>query len=74
VPVTEKVKLPEADGVPDKTPADESESPVGSVPDVTAYVDGAVPPADVTVWLYATPTVPLGKPERTMEGQFIEIL
>ena len=74
MPVTENVKLPAADGVPDNTPPDERESPVGSVPDVTAYVTGAVPPADVTVWLYAKPTVPLGKPERTMEGQFILIV
>jgi hypothetical protein len=74
VPVTENVKLPEADGVPDKTPPEERESPAGSVPDVTAYVDGAVPPAEVIVWLYPTPTVPLGRPERAMEGQFMLIV
>jgi hypothetical protein len=56
VAVTVKEKLPEAEGVPDKTPPEESERPPGRVPLVTLNAYGAVPPEAVIVWLYADPT------------------
>ena len=51
VAVTVKVKLPPVVGVPEITPEDESVSPVGSVPVVTAKLYGAVPLLAVIVWL-----------------------
>ena len=40
--------------VPEKAPPDESETPVGSVPAVTAYVTVPMPPACVSVAAYGT--------------------
>ena len=61
-PVTCTVKLdvPAVVGVPLKTPAEDSVSPAGSVPEVTDQLYGGVPPVAASVWLYALPTVPAG--------------
>jgi len=56
VAVTVKEKLPEAEGVPERTPLEDRERPPGSVPLVTLNEYGAVPPEAVIVWLYADPT------------------
>ena len=47
-------------GVPEIAPPAESVRPAGSAPPVTVKVCGATQPLAVSVWLYATPTVPLG--------------
>src|SRR5512139_3476638 len=62
-PVTCTVKLcvPNAVGVPLKTPAVDRESPAGSVPADTDQLYGVVPPVAANVWLYAVPTVPEGR-------------
>ena len=57
---TVKFETPAADGVPLKTPAEESVSPAGSAPDNTDQPYGVVPPVAANVWLYAVPTVPVG--------------
>ena len=44
VTVTVKEKFPAAVGVPLKTPAEESVTPAGSAPPVTAHVYGVFPP------------------------------
>ena len=51
---TVKFETPAADGVPLKTPAEESVSPAGSAPDNTDQPYGVVPPVAANVWLYAT--------------------
>ena len=48
---TMKVKLPAAVGVPDRTPAVDRLSPVGSVPLDFVKVYGLLPPLAVNVWL-----------------------
>lgn len=48
---TTKVKLPVALGVPERTPAVESDSPVGRVPLDFVNVYGLVPPLPVNVVL-----------------------
>jgi hypothetical protein len=58
VAVTVNVKLPDAVGVPERTPAEESTSPEGNAPPVTANVCGARPPDAVNVWLYGVPCTP----------------
>jgi hypothetical protein len=58
VAVTVKVKLPDTVGVPERTPAEESTSPAGNAPAVTANVCGARPPDAVSVWLYGVPCTP----------------
>jgi hypothetical protein len=61
VPVTVKVQVQAAVGVPVIAPVLESASPAGSAPLATVVekVYGAAPPEAVSVWLYAAPTVPL---------------
>ena len=49
VAVTVKLNVPAAVGVPDRTPAEVSVSPVGMAPTVTANVYGDVPPDAVIV-------------------------
>jgi hypothetical protein len=53
VPETVKVKVPAAAGVPEMTPALESERPLGSAPlaTVVAKVYGEFPPEADSVWL-----------------------
>ena len=46
--------------MPDTVPEDESVSPFGNPPRVTAKLYGDVPPVAKIVWLYATPTAPVG--------------
>ena len=46
-----KVKLPTAVGVPERTPAVVSVSPLGRAPVVTVKVYGLTPPLAVMVWL-----------------------
>jgi hypothetical protein len=43
VTVTVKLKVPNAVGVPESTPAELIITPVGSAPDVIAHMYGAVP-------------------------------
>ena len=55
-------------GVPEITPVDgSSDNPVGSVPESTAHVIGAVPVA-ASVWLYAVSTTPRGSDVVVMVG------
>ena len=49
VALTEKLKLPAAVGVPERTPLLVKVTPAGSAPVVTAYVYGDVPPLAVIV-------------------------
>jgi hypothetical protein len=58
VAVTVNVKLPVCIGVPERTPAAESERPAGSEPAETANVYGATPPTAASVLVRATPAVP----------------
>src|SRR5450432_3525753 len=60
VALTVKVKLPLADGVPERTPAVDRLSPPGRVPLDTVKVYGLLPPLAVMVWLYAAVVVPSG--------------
>src|SRR5206468_550141 len=46
--------------VPLNTPAVESVSPAGTLPEKTVKVYGPRPPLAVSVWLYAAPSVPPG--------------
>jgi hypothetical protein len=55
VAVTVKVNAPDTVGVPERTPPEESTSPAGNAPAVTAKVCGARPPDAVNVWLYGVP-------------------
>ena len=49
-------------GIPEMTPAVLKVKPAGSDdPEASDQVYGVVPPVAVRVWLYATPTVPLGR-------------
>jgi hypothetical protein len=53
------LKVPEAVGVPETTPAELNARPAGSVePEATAQVYGGTPPDAVSWKLYAVPTVP----------------
>jgi hypothetical protein len=54
-------------GVPDRTPAVESDNPVGIVPVSSVHVIGVVPVA-ASVCVYATPTVPPGSVAVVMTG------
>jgi hypothetical protein len=47
VAVSTKLKVPVAVGTPERTPAGESSSPVGNVPDVFAQVTAPIPPVEV---------------------------
>lgn len=47
VAVMVKLKVPNTVGVPDNVPPEERDMPVGSAPEVTAYVYDAVPPLAV---------------------------
>ena len=71
VAVTVKLNTPAVVGVPLRTPALESDRPVGTVPDVTAKLYGDVPPLAVIVWLYAVLNVPFGRVDgdSVMSGQ-----
>jgi hypothetical protein len=51
VAVMVNVAVPAAVGVPEKTPAELSMRPLGSVPAVTVQVYGGVPPPAASVWL-----------------------
>lgn len=56
-----KVYVPATVGVPDSMPvAPLSDSPLGSAPDLTVKVYGAVPPLAARVVEYAVPTTPAG--------------
>ena len=56
-----KLKGPFTEGVPEMTPVlDARLNPVGSVPEDSDQVSGAVPPVDVSVCEYAVPLVPPG--------------
>ncbi len=71
VSVTRIVKLlvPVPVGVPEMVPvAGPSVSPSGSVPEATVQAYGAVPPAAVSVALYAALLVPTGSTLVTIEG------
>lgn len=57
VAVTVNVKSPVTVGVPEITPAVENVTPVGSAPDVSVQVIGAMPPVAVMVAVYAELTV-----------------
>ena len=59
---TAKAKVPVFAGVPLIKPLDEdSVSPFGSDPEVSAQRYGPVPPIAASVNVYATPTTPLGR-------------
>ena len=61
VAVIVKFELPATVGVPVMAPVVAfSDSPAGKPP-ATAKVDAPVPPAVLTVWLYAAPTEPPGR-------------
>ena len=49
-----------ANGVPEITPAELSESPAGSPPYMTLQVQPMPQPGAVNVWLYAAPRCPAG--------------
>jgi predicted ribosome-associated RNA-binding protein Tma20 len=55
-----KFDVPAADGVPLITPAELSDSPVGSVPALTVHEYPPVPPLAARVCEYAVPTTPFG--------------
>ena len=54
---TVKLKVPEADGVPEIDPAEERVKPAGNCPDVTLQLYGDVPPEADKVAEYALLTV-----------------
>jgi len=58
VTATVKEDVPDAVGVPDKTPAADREIPAGSVPELNVNEYGAAPPVGVMVSPYGVPTVP----------------
>jgi hypothetical protein len=60
VACTVNEELPVAVGVPDNTPAEVRLRPAGNEPALFVNVYGLVPPLAVFVWLYATPTIPVG--------------
>ena len=51
VACTEKVKVPVAVGVPERTPPVESDIPPGRLPVAFVKVYGLLPPLAVSVWL-----------------------
>jgi hypothetical protein len=53
--------VPSVIGVPDRTPLPASAKPLGNEPPMTVNVYDPEPPVAVFVWLYAVPTVPVGK-------------
>jgi hypothetical protein len=55
-----KVFACERSGVPEITPADESDSPSGSAPDSSVHVYGGSPPAARRVVEYLDPIFPFG--------------
>jgi hypothetical protein len=55
-----KLKVPDAVGVPLKTPAELKLNPAGSVPALTDHVYGVVPPLAASVCEYVAPTVEFG--------------
>jgi hypothetical protein len=58
---TVKLDVPEAVGVPLMTPVDEPKlNPAGRLPETTDQLYGVLPPVAASVWLYASPIVPLG--------------
>jgi hypothetical protein len=57
-----KFDVPAAVGVPLTTPVEEArDNPAGRLPERTDQLYGVAPPVATIVWLYATPTVPLGR-------------
>src|ERR1700728_3862955 len=61
-----KVKVPAAVGVLEMTPlVPPSTRPLGKAPAVTDNTYGGTPPVPASVWLYATPMVPL------FNGEFV---
>jgi hypothetical protein len=73
--VTEMVKEddPAAVGVPESTPAPESEMPAGSVPELKVNEYGAVPPVALIVAPYGVPTVPLDIAESPIGAQITTV-
>ena len=61
VAVTAKVEVPATDGVPARTPPEESVSPAGSAPEATAKVYGPAGPEAVRPCEYGSPTRGAGK-------------
>jgi hypothetical protein len=63
-----KVKVPAAMGMPEMAPlVPLSPRPPGKAPAVTDHTYGGTPPVPASVWLYATPMVPL------FNGEFVVI-
>src|SRR5471030_2180035 len=75
VALTVKVKLPLADGVPERTPAVDRLSPPGRLPLDTVKVYGLLPPLAVMVWLYAATVDPFGSVVglRVIVGQVVTL-
>jgi hypothetical protein len=67
VAFTVKLNVFTAAGVPDITPAEESDKPLGNEPVSMLHVMG-VSPAAASVWLYTVPTAPLGNDVVVMVG------
>src|SRR5687768_10010066 len=65
---TVKVDVPAAVGVPTIAPTVWSDSPAGSEPVTIDQLNVPLPPVAASVWLYATPTVPLGSDVVTIVG------
>lgn len=55
-----KVNEPDAVGVPEIVPPEESVKPPGKAPELMLQLYGVVPPLDASVVEYAVPTVPDG--------------
>jgi hypothetical protein len=61
VAVTVNDEVPAVVADPEITPVEAfSDKPVGRLPMVTAQLTGALAPVTAKVWLYPTPTSPLG--------------